>query len=264
MNARWDLHIHTPYCDGASPARESVEAALALGLETIGFSGHAHTPFDESYCMSVENTARYVSEIRALQAEYRGRIKILLGVEQDLYADPLSADYDYVIGSVHYLRLGDSFIPVDEGNDHLRKAADMWFGGDPLAVAEAYFEAVGDMAETVKPDIVGHFDLIMKYQERDPFHDPSSPRYVRAWRQAADRLLAAGSIFEINTGAIARGLRSVPYPDAEILRYLRDSGGRFVFSSDSHRAGTLAYGFAECRALADALGLRFGGDLPKR
>ena len=264
MNAGWDLHIHTPYCDGKSPARDSVEQALKLGLETVVFSGHAHTPFDERYCMSVENTALYVDEIRALQTEYRGRIDVLLGVEQDLYADAPTADYDYVIGSVHYLKRGDSHIPVDEGTAYLRKAADMWFGGDPLSVAEAYFAAVAELADRVKPDIVGHFDLITKYQEREPFLDPSHPRYVRAWQKAADRLLDAGAVFEINTGAIARGLKSAPYPAADILRYLRDGGGRFVFSSDSHKADTVAYGFSDCRALADAMGLRFGEDLPKR
>ena len=36
-----DFHIHTTFCDGASTPEEMVQAAIALGLKRLGFSGHA-------------------------------------------------------------------------------------------------------------------------------------------------------------------------------------------------------------------------------
>ena len=50
---RTDLHVHTTYCDGKNTPEEVVLSAIEKGVERLGFSGHAYTSFDESYCMSV-------------------------------------------------------------------------------------------------------------------------------------------------------------------------------------------------------------------
>ena len=47
-----DYHVHTTFCDGKAEADELAAQAAALGLKTLGFSGHANTPFDASWCMS--------------------------------------------------------------------------------------------------------------------------------------------------------------------------------------------------------------------
>ena len=62
-----DFHTHTTYCDGKNSPKEMVEAAYKNGFSAIGFSSHSHTPFDESYCMSVENTEKYIHEVNALK-----------------------------------------------------------------------------------------------------------------------------------------------------------------------------------------------------
>ncbi len=98
MNAKSNLHTHSVYCDGKDTPRRLVETALEKGFGTLGFSGHSHTDFDESWCMSRENTLLYRGEIARLKEEYAGRIRILCGVEQDYYSDASPAGYDYVIG----------------------------------------------------------------------------------------------------------------------------------------------------------------------
>ena len=62
-----DFHTHTTYCDGKNTPEEMVRAAIAKGMTKIGFSGHSHTAFDESYCMSTEGTEAYRQEIAALK-----------------------------------------------------------------------------------------------------------------------------------------------------------------------------------------------------
>ena len=57
-----------------------------------------------------------------------------------------------------------------------------------------------------------------------------------------------GVPFEINTGAISKGYRTEPYPAKNIRDYIRQQGGRFILSSDSHRTDTLCYGFEEYEA----------------
>ena len=251
---REDFHVHTTLCDGKDTPAAMAAAALAQGLTALGFSGHAHTSFDESWCMSVENTRLYRAEIARLREEYRDRLPIWCGIEQDLYADPPEG-YDYVIGSVHYVLADGVYLPVDESADCLRKAANEHFGGDPIAFCEAYYDAVGAVAEETCCDIIGHFDLVTKFNETGALFDEGDPRYIAAWQRAAGRLLAANVPFEINTGAISRGCRTAPYPAEPILLWLRDRGASFVLSGDSHSAGALCCDFERQEHRLAALGI---------
>ena len=254
---RADYHVHTHYCDGKASPAEMAAAAFARGLEALGFSGHTHTPFDESWCMSPAGTEAYRREVEALQREYAGRMTVLLGAEQDLFSDASTEGFDYVIGSVHYLQVGDEYLPVDESPAHIAAAAERHFGGDVLAFAEAYFDTVARVAEIPGCRVIGHFDLAAKFNEKTPLFRENHPRYVAAWQRAADRLLESRLPFEINTGAIFRGYRSVPYPAPPMLRYLADRGARFLMSGDSHSPEALCFGFEEWRRAAEALGCVF-------
>lgn len=240
---RCDYHVHTRFCDGKNTPEEVVQAALALGMTKLGFSAHSCVSFDAGYCLSPEGEKAYRAELLRLREKYRGRLELLLGIEQDLYSDRPAEGWDFVIGSVHYLKLGETFVSVDDRPEVLTAAAERYFGGDMLALCELYYETLGGVVEQTGCDLIGHFDLITKFQERVPLFDESHPRYAAAWRRAADRLLQTGVPFEVNTGAIARGYRTTPYPAPEILTYLAQRGAVFMLSSDSHRADTLCCGF---------------------
>lgn len=238
-----DTHVHTTYSDGKNTPREMIEAALKKGLTTIGFSDHSYTAFDESYCIKREDVDKYVREIKALHEEYAGIIEVGLGLEQDYYSDNPDYDFDYLIGSVHYVKKAGVYIPVDESADVLKESVERYFGGDFYAFAEAYYENVGDLIEKTNADIIGHFDLITKFNENDVLFSTANPRYVSAWKKAADRLTSSGAVFEINTGAISRGYRKTPYPSKEIIDYIKSKGGLFILSSDAHNVDSLAFGF---------------------
>ncbi|MBO7376470.1 MAG: histidinol-phosphatase [Clostridia bacterium] len=240
----YDLHVHTTFCDGKNTPAETAAEAYRRGIGTLGFSGHSYTSFDTGYCMSREGTAEYRAETKRLRAEYAGKMNILLGIEQDIYSDEPAIGYDYIIGSVHYFKIDGNYYPVDHSAGSLTDTAGRFFGGDIIPLAVLYYETLAEVAEKTKCDIIGHFDLITKFNEGDRLFDTSDPRYVSAWRKAADRLLISGALFEINTGAISRGYRTSPYPSPEIESYLRARGARFIKSSDSHRAETLLFGFS--------------------
>ena len=251
---RGDYHVHTTFCDGKAKPEAMVRAAVKAGLPAVGFSGHSHTAFDESWCMSVPGTHSYRTEIARLQAKYGGKIAVYCGVEQDLFSDMPTAGYDYVIGSVHYLSVDGAYIPVDESAEILRAAAAEHFGGDICALAACYYEHVSRVHAVTGCGVVGHFDLITKFNEGGALFDEADPRYVAAWRAAADALLGTGAIFEINTGAIARGCRTAPYPAAPILDYLAARGARFLLSGDAHAPEGLCFGFDHWAAWASEHG----------
>lgn len=238
-----DYHVHTVFCDGKNTPEEMVKAALEKGMEAIGFSGHSHTAFDESWCMSVDGTAAYRKEIARLKKAYAGKIKIFCGVEQDYFSDASTEGYDYVIGSVHYLCVNGEYIPVDESAEDLKAAAEKQFGGDMMALCEKYYRTAANVCEKTNCDIIGHFDLITKFNEGGALFDENDPRYIAAWQKAADKLLRSGKVFEINTGAISRGYRTQPYPSADIRSYIKAKGGTFILSGDSHSADTLCFQF---------------------
>lgn len=238
-----DLHVHTTYCDGNASPEEMVVAAIEKGLACLGFSAHSYTFFDTSYCIKKESIAAYKSEIAALAQKYRGKIEILTGIEQDIYSTESVSGFDYVIGSVHYAKTDEGYFGIDDSEEDFVKLVRKRFGGDFYALAENYFSAVSKICEKISPDIIGHFDLVTKYNEGGKYFDEQHPRYVSAYRKAADALLKENIPFEINTGAIARGYRSTPYPSKDIFEYISKHGGRFVFSSDAHSVNGICFEF---------------------
>ena len=151
-----DLHMHTCYCDGARAPEEMVTAAIEKGLHTVGISGHSYTFFDESYCMQKTEVPRYLAECRYLRAKYFDRIHVLCGVEQDYYSDYPTDEFDYVIGSVHYVKVDEEYIPVDESVTILQDAVEKYFNGDIYALCELYFATVADVVNKTDCDIIGH------------------------------------------------------------------------------------------------------------
>ena len=240
-----NFHTHTVYCDGKDTPRALAEEALGLGCPALGFSGHSYTAFDPSWCMSPEGTSAYRREVLALREEFSGRLDVCVGLEQDYWADPPREEYDYLIGSVHYVKKDGEYLPVDESREVLLRGVERLYGGDIYAFAEDYFRLVGDVYARTRCRIVGHFDLLTKFNEDGTLLDETNPRYLRAAGEALDRLLEVPVLFEVNTGAMARGYRSTPYPGPVLRREIARRGGVFLRSSDCHRKEQLLYGLLD-------------------
>ena len=250
-----DFHVHTCFCDGKDTPEDIVLAALSKGMKKLGFSGHAYVSFDKDANMSPEATKNYKAEINRLKEKYSGQIKIFLGTEQDYYSDFYPEGYDYVIGSVHYVEHEGKYIAIDHTVGHFENLIKE-FGGDVYAVAEKYFSTVADVVNKTGAKIIGHFDLLSKFNDGNKYFDEENPRYLNAAFGAVDSLLKTGRPFEINTGAISRGYKKFPYPSKKILEYIAAHNGSVILSSDAHNKENLMYRFQECEALADSLGLK--------
>lgn len=284
-----NYHTHTTFCDGVSTPREIAEVAADKGFKSLGFSGHSHTHFDEDYCMKHGETVVYRRDIKLLAEEFEDRLEILCGLEFDIFSDelkswPHSGDgtaaektWDYLIGSVHYIKVDDAltaaaseeqrailertgcrkgcgYVTVDWDPEVTKAVIDIYFGGDAYSYCEAYFDTVAEVCEVTGCDMIGHFDLITKFNEGGVMWDESDPRYVAAYNRALDRLIPYGVPFEINTGAMSRGLRSEPYPSRAILEEIKRRGGKIALSSDSHSAENVDAFLDEAARLACEVG----------
>ncbi len=286
-----NLHTHTKYCDGTDSPEELVCEAVRRGFSALGFSGHEYSVFDGGFCMSREDTKRYRSEILDLKEKYRGQIDIYLGIERDYFGEGDDYPYDYVIGSLHYTKApGGELLCVDESEEGMvrnvtnffggdfrayvesyyaligdvaeKTHADMighfdlitkfngmvrnvtnFFGGDFRAYVESYYALIGDVAEKTHADMIGHFDLITKFNEGGKYFDENAKWYRKAALRALAQAAEKRPIFEINTGAVARGYRSRPYPCGFLLEEIERLGCPVILSSDCHEKNKLDFGF---------------------
>jgi len=252
-----NLHTHTTYCDGELSALEMIKAAVAKGGSSIGFSEHSYVVFDEEYSMSLKDTPLYIDEVNTLKKKYEDTIEIFLGLEVDYFTEKVPGGLDYIIGTAHHVEKDGKYITVDGPAKHLHKMAHEYFGGDYYAMVESYFETVALVAEKTRADIIGHFDLIAKNNINESMFDEMHPRYIRAALDSMSRLLDNCKVFEVNTGAMYRKGKTMPYPSEFLLKELKKRGGEVLLSSDSHCAESLYYKFDEMLELIKSCGFSY-------
>lgn len=235
-----NLHTHTTFSDGKSTVRENIESAIKRGFVSLGISDHSYTSFDDT-CMKCGAEKEYLAHLKKCKAEYADKIRVFCGLELDSESECNREDYDYIIGSVHVLKIGEEYCPVDLSQAEQKKIIDRHFCGSEVEFAKAYFDTVARHVTKCKPDIVGHFDLITKY---DSF-DEDAPEYRKAAIDALHETMKACTRFEVNTGAMSRKHKKSAYPADFILEEILKCGCTVTLSADSHSAEYVDFAFVE-------------------
>lgn len=248
-----NLHIHTKYCDGNDTPEEMVIAACEKGFQSIGFSMHS---FMRSCSLPWERIEDYKQEIAVLRKKYAGKIDIYCGIEREMRHDMDLYGFDYVIGAVHYFHIAHKFVGFDRDSQEVKRIIEDYFGGDGMAYAKAYYEELARLPQYGRFDIIAHFDLITKHCERECFFDQRSKEYQWIAVEAAEQLAGKIPYFEINTGAMARGYRTTPYPDLFLIKELKRLGFGAVISTDCHDRSKLDYGYEDAENLLKKCGFK--------
>ncbi len=252
-----DLHNHSNFCDGRDTPEQMAEAAFKMGFTDLGFSGHSHAEFDLP--CSVRDVSGYLAAVHSLQEEYAGRMNIYCGVEQDFCApvDDRSA-YDYLIGAVHYFHSSadDIYYPVDSSAEELAACISEMFGGQPYQMIRRFYENSTENVLKYRPDLVGHFDLIVKNNADGRFFDEDDKRYRYSAIEALEACLELAPVFELNMGGIYRRYRETPYPATFLLKELLHRGGRIALSADAHATEALAFRFTDAKELLRDIGFK--------
>jgi histidinol-phosphatase (PHP family) len=204
----------------------------------------------------MKDTAGYRAEVLRVREKYKGDIQVYLGVEEDAFYPLPREDFDYIIGSCHYLRRNGKYFPIDSGRDYFKRCVEA-FDGDILTLAEQYYSDFCDYIFKNRPHVIGHFDLITKFDEVDGYGFLESREYNAIAEKYAGIAADSGCLFEVNTGAISRGYRSSPYPAQNLLHVLKNKGCGLLLSSDSHAIETLSFGFDEAKALLRDVGFEY-------
>ena len=248
-----NYHTHTLFSDGIDSAEEIAKKAIEKNFLAIGYSDHSYTWFDSDYCMKKNGINDYISKISELKKCYKGKIDVLCGIELDYYSDETDASvFDYVIGSVHYVRKDGIYYPVDNSRDEQIKCINEGFGGDSSMYAAAYYENLCSHLNTNSFDIVGHFDLLTIFGAVDE----ENPKYIKSALETADYIAERGTVMEVNTGPVFKKRKKHPYPSYFILKYFLEKGGQVMINSDSHNAESLDFYFEETCVLLKEIGYK--------
>ena len=256
------------FCDHAEGSlRDTIEAAVAFGYHTFGVSEHA--PRDEARFLYEEEKSQgwdvarlwsdfeaYANEVANLADEFADRITILRGFEaevvpSDRYAQ-LMQDirerhrFEFMVGSVHYV--GEMLI--DGPQEAFDRAAAAHGGIQDLCIA--YYETVSEMVTTLRPEVVGHLDLVRK---RAPSEESVATPQIR---EAAFRTLEVirqhDAILDLNTAGYRKNLGR-PYPAPWLVRRAHEMGIGFCFGVDSHGPHQVEDGLEPARRYLLELGV---------
>jgi histidinol-phosphatase (PHP family) len=249
-----NAHTHTLLCDGCDSPEDIVKEAIKKGFHSLGFSGHSYVATDLSAGM--KDTENYRKTILELKKKYADKICISLGLECDSLSKIARDKYEYIIGSVHYIRADGKYYPVDCSADTLRALIKTHFNGDAMAAVKKYYKAVAAMAKTLRPEIVGHLDLIKKFNSGGVLFDESCAEYKDAALAAADAAFKNGCITEVNTGGIRGGFTDETYPAPFILSYLSAVDAPVIITSDAHDKASLDYGLDDALRLLKKVGFK--------
>ena len=246
-----NFHTHTTFDDGVNTPEEMILAALDKGFTAIGFSGHGTTEFDLRYC--IKDVDGYIRCIRDLKEKYKNEIQVYLGMEEDMFCPVDRERFDYIIGSSHYMHIGGLYYPLDSSYGHLSECLDA-LGGDVMRLAEQYYRTLCSYIDKRNPDIIGHFDLITKYDEAFAPFFLDKPEYHKLAEKYLTIAAGSGCIFEVNTGAMARGVRVSPYPAENLLHNLKKLNAELILSSDAHSAAALDFAFEDVKKMLRSYG----------
>ncbi len=241
-----DYHVHLRPDDlETTPAdqfftQENVDryrgAAATAGITELGVSEHVHRFTAALEIWDHPFWRENAHEDLSSYCEFVGSTDLRLGVEMDFVpgredriANVLDAhDFDYVVGSVHFV--GDGAVDDDE--------YDVWRGGiDPDRLWQRYFEMIAEAARSGLFDILAHPDLIKYWGGQRPA--PSrDPRFH--YEPAIEAIADTGVAVEVSTAGLRKPIGEL-YPAAAFAEMCVEADAAFALSSDAHVPEHIGY-----------------------
>jgi histidinol-phosphatase (PHP family) len=256
-----DYHVHlrqdtvdaTPAAEffTAANAERYREAAAERGIEELGVSEHVYR-FTQALEIWDHEFWRHCArdDLDDYCAFVREETDLKLGIEADFVPgreDRTAAlldgrDWDYVVGSVHFL--GDSAVDYDR--------YDVWTTGEsPDRVWRRYFEWIGEAAMSGLFDVLAHPDLVKHWGRERPWPE-RDPRYY--YEVAMEGIAESGVAVELSTAGLRKPVGEI-YPARALLEMVVDAGNPIALSSDAHAPEHLGFGYDQALELLDSLGV---------
>ena len=239
-----NFHTHTTYSDGKAEPEKYIEAAIAAGMLSLGFSEHAPLPFENNFSVKdASQLNKYVEEIRGLGRKYKEQLNIYAALEAD-YIPGVSLDFkllkdnfrlDYIIGSVHLVKHADDRMWFIDGPDRevWKTGLESLFNNDIRSAVRAYYHQVMEMITSQKPEVIGHIDKILMHN-RNEFFTEDEKWYRDLVSQCLEIAKQENSIVEINTRGLYKNRYHSFFPGPGIMKEMAKLQIPVTISSDAH------------------------------
>ena len=245
-----DLHVHLrpdeqeasadSYFTRANAERYR-ESASERGIEELGVAEHVHRFVQALEVWEHPWYRHWASDDLDAYCEFiRAETDLRLGLEvdflpglEDKVGNLLDGrDWDYVVGSVHFLR-GEAL----DIRERPFEEYDIWRSNEPEKVWALYFETLGEAARSGLFDILAHPDLVKVWGQGAPAPDGDARRF---YERAMDGIAASDVAIEVSTSGLRKPAREI-YPARGFLELCLEAGRPVALSSDAHRPEELGY-----------------------
>lgn len=258
-----DYHVHlrpdgpnttaAEYFTAENAARYR-EHASERGIAELGVSEHIYR-FDQALAVWDHDYWKHNAhdDIDAYCEYVRSETDLKLGIEADFVPgreeqmrDLLDArDWDYVVGSVHFIGHGAVDFALYDVWTTASSADELW---------KRYFTMLGELASLGIYDILAHPDLIKYWGRNDPLR-PFPERDPRHYFELAiEQIAESGIAVELSTAGLRKPIGEL-YPDRAFLEMVVDAGNPIALSSDAHTPDVLGHGYDQALELLDDVGV---------
>jgi histidinol-phosphatase (PHP family) len=253
----YHLHLRPDEVGGAEEyftqqnAERYLAAAEEQGIAELGVSEHVYR-FKEALDLwghpywqdqAADDLAAYCEFVRTTPLRLGLEADFIRGAE-DRTAELLAAhDFDYVVGSVHYL--GDRGALDDRRYD----VWDSFTSAD--ALWQTYFEWQAELVRSGLFDIVSHPDLVKIWGEDRPAPERDPRFHYEPFAQALSEYDIA---VEISTAGLRKPVGEI-YPSRVLAEMCLEAGAEFALSSDAHAPDQIGYGYEHALEFLDDLGV---------
>lgn len=245
---------HSFHGDGEGEVREIAQAAVQKGLVAFGFTEHFDRPPSIQFLPTGETdfltgrgawTAPYVEAVQQVQFEFADSLPIRLGTEVEYIREAeqwtrnaLSEwRFEYLVGSVHYMRYGEHDICIDCSRGRVQEALKR--AGSPEQLQLDYYEHVRELIEWNLVRIVGHLDLIKIHLSPS---EANPTKAIRAKVEAVLESMLEGDVaLDVNAAGLRKPFREI-YPAAWILERAARIGVAVTLGDDSHAPDQVGLG----------------------
>jgi histidinol-phosphatase (PHP family) len=254
-----DLHVHLrpdePEATAdrfftAANAERYLDVASERGIGVLGVSEHVHR-FEQALSVwrhpfwqqsATDDLDAYCEFVRTTDLRLGIEADFVPGAE-DRMANLLDErEWDYVIGSVHFLRNA----AID-----MRGEWDVWTHSDPEKVWRRYFETLGEAARSGMYNILAHPDLVKVWGSEGPQPDGDLRRF---YDLAMDGIAESDVAIEVSTAGLRKPVGEI-YPARPFLEMCLEAGRPIALSSDAHVPGDLAYRYEDALEYLESVGV---------
>lgn len=255
-----DYHLHLRPDELSASAETSFttanferyrEVAGERGIEELGVSEHIYRFRDALTVWRHPLWLEFAHDDLASYCEFvRERTDLRLGIEADFVAGRedraaslLQAhDFDYVVGSVHFLR--DEALDMEEHGVWKpgRSAEEIW---------RRYFQTLAEAARSGLFDILAHPDLVKVWGAERPRPEGDPRRY---YEPAIEAIAESGIAVEVSTAGLRKPVREI-YPARAFLEMALEAGAVVALSSDAHRPEDVGADYDRALEFLEGLGV---------